>query len=423
MQHKIFSRYPLGNPRRMWRQDNFVLSTFSAKGENMRGILENCADAGFTMVEIGWADHEQAEEAIRLCEELSLDLVYQDFSLYGGMQIHKMDRAPLSPADVKRVCDHVRPYRHTVGYYIWDEPYRDEQLAEARRQMDMFQYEDPARCPFTVAIPSYGPYTWENGEFPVYLERYCSVIDPPMLSLDYYPIGLKWYTGEKQLDDSFMWLDLGLMRVLARKYSMPVWFYYHGMNYQKYKRFTFPMVRMNMYAAALYGAKALQQFTCVGSTVTSEGERDVFFEEQKQIHREFRKLGNTLMALESVNVIHSDDLLPDCPYMQGLAESMADSRHLTGALPPRTSVGEFTDGYGNGYLMVLNRDYEMPASLTLSLKEKSRVYEVSRESGRQNVVWDSTDTLSVKLEKGDAVLYRIQSAAEDAFTLEYRLEK
>ena len=53
MEHKILPRYPLGNPRRMWRQDNFVLSTFSAKGENMRGILQVCADAGFTMVEIG----------------------------------------------------------------------------------------------------------------------------------------------------------------------------------------------------------------------------------------------------------------------------------------------------------------------------------------------------------------------------------
>ena len=100
MEHKILARYPLGNPRRFWQQDNFVLSTFSAKGENMRGILETCADAGFNLVEIGWASHEQAEEALRLCEELGLELVYQDFTLYGGMQLLQMDRAPLKPADI-----------------------------------------------------------------------------------------------------------------------------------------------------------------------------------------------------------------------------------------------------------------------------------------------------------------------------------
>jgi len=424
MEHRILSRYSLGNPHRIWRQDNFILSTFSAKGENMRGILETCADAGFNLVEIGWASHEQAEEALRLCEGLELNLVYQDFSLYGGMQLRHMDREPLTQADVKAVCDHVKPYKRTAGYYVWDEPYVEDQLYEARRQVDMFQHEDPDRLPFTVAIPSYNDkYTWENGEFAAYLERYCSIIDPPMLSLDYYPIGLRWYTDEKQLDDSFMWLDIGLMRKLGRKYNMPIWFYYHGMNYTNFRRFTFPMVRMNMYAAALYGAKGLQQFTCVGSTVTSDGKPDIFFEEQKAIHREFRMLGSTLMALENINVIHSDDLLPGCEHMVGLADAMADSKLLCGTLPARVSVGEFADAYGNQYLMVLNRDYEADAAVTLDLQADSRIYEVSRVTGRQNVIWDSTKQIHVTLAKGDAILYRVQPAEEEAFTVEYRLEK
>ena len=112
---------------------------------------------------------KQAEEALRICEGLGLELVYQDFSLYGGMQLHKMDREPLTAADVKAVVDHVRPYKRTVGYYVWDEPFLDDQLQEARRQVDMFQREDPSRCPFTVAIPSYnGKMEWDNGEFAGY---------------------------------------------------------------------------------------------------------------------------------------------------------------------------------------------------------------------------------------------------------------
>lgn len=424
MKNKILARYPLGNPRRIWRQDNFVLSTFSAKGENMRGILEVCADAGYTMVEIGWASHKQAEEALRLCEELGLELVYQDLSLYGGMQMHRMDREPLNAVDIKAICDHVRPYKRTVGYYIWDEPLLDNQLLEARRQVDMFEHEDPTRCPFTVAIPSYNDeMDWKNGLFEGYLNRYCSVIDPPMLSLDYYPIGLPGYTKESQLDNSYMWLDIGLMRMLGRKYHMPLWFYYHGKNYKNYDRFTFPMVRMNMYAATLYGVKGLQQFTAVGATVTEQGEPDVFFEDQKKIHREFKKLGNTLMALESINVIHSDDLLPSCENLKKLAETMADSRHLSGKLPKRISVGEFEDAYGNQYLMILNRDYETDVSITLDLKNNSRIYEVSRITGKQSVVWDKTEKISLTLEKGDAILYRLQPASEEAFTVEYRLEK
>ena len=424
MEHRIFFRYSLGNPRRIWRQDNFVLSTFSAVGKNMRGILQTCADAGFNLIETGGATHEQAEEAVRVCEELQLDLILQDNSLWGGMQKRQMDRAALTESDARRICDRIRPWRHVIGYYIWDEPFGEGQLERARRETDLFERADPARVPFNVAIPSYNNlFTWQNGKFADYLDRYCRIIDPVILSLDYYPIGLPCYTDDAQLDNSFLWLDLGLMRKLGRDYEMPVWFYYQGMNLHRYHRFTFPMVRMNMYAAVLYGAKGLQQFKALYSTVTQDGEPDIFFDEQKKIHREFKKLGNTLMALENVNVIHSDDLLPGCEHMAGLAETMADSRHLVGTLPKRVSVGEFEDAYGNQYLMVLNRDYETDAAITLDLKENSRIYEVSRITGKQNVIWDETKQINVTLEKGDAILYRIQPAADEAFTIEYRLEK
>ena len=374
-------------------------------------------------MEVGCATHDQAEEALRLCEELTLNLLYQDFSLYGGMQLHNSDRQ-ITAQEVKAICDHVKPYKKTIGYYIWDEPYVEDQLYEARRQMDMFQYEDPARLPFTVAIPSYNDkYTWENGEFAAYLERYCTIIDPPMLSLDYYPIGLRWYTDEKQLDDSFMWLDLGQMRKMCRKYHMPLWFYYHGKNYTNYSRFTPEMVRMNMYAGVLYGAVGLQQYKVIGETLNEDGSKGKFFDTQKQVHQEFKMLGNTLMALKNVNVIHSDDLLPGCEYMEGLAETMADSRLLKGTLQTRTSVGEFEDDYGNQYLLVFNRDYEKEADVMLELKECSRLYEVSRVNGRQSVVCDSTEQINVHLAKGDAILYRVQAAAEEAFTIEYRIEK
>ena len=222
MKHLILTRSPVGNPHRVWQQDNFILSTFSAKGENMRDVLENCADAGFTMLELGWASHEQAEEALRICEELGIDLLFQDFSVFGGMQEHHMDRCLCNNA--KAVVDHIRPYKSCVGYYIWDEPYVEDQLMEARRLVDLFQKEDPARCPFTVAIPSYNTkFTWLNGEFERYLYNYVNIIDPPMLSLDYCPIGLSGYTDEKQLDESLMWCDLGLMRRICKLKNLPLW--------------------------------------------------------------------------------------------------------------------------------------------------------------------------------------------------------
>ncbi|MHB1152849.1 MAG: hypothetical protein ACYCWE_09225 [Eubacteriales bacterium] len=423
MKHVILSRYPLGNPHRVWRQDNFVLSTFAARAKNMRDALENCADAGFNLLEMGWASHEQAEEALRLCEELGVDLLYQDFSLYGGMQGRNMERHS-GQAELKDVVDHVRPYKRCIGYYVWDEPYEPDQLQEARRLTDMFEQEDAGRLPFTVAIPSYNNlYRWDNGEFTSYLTRYVSEIDPPVLSLDYYPVGLPHFSDNDQLDNSLMWCDLGLMRLLGRQYSLPIWFYYQAVNLHKYTHFEFSMVRVSMYAAALYGAKGLQQFTAVGSVIDEKGQRAHFFNEQKQIHGEFKKLGNTLMALENRYVFHSSDLLPGCPYMEGLADDIAQSEVLTGQLEERVSVGEFADDAGNIYLLLLNRDYTKERVVNLRFRKPVRVYEIDRSSGRQFVLAECTDTLSLALSMGDGRLLRIQDADEEAFTIEYRIEK
>ncbi|MDD4772891.1 MAG: hypothetical protein PHZ09_04720 [Eubacteriales bacterium] len=423
MKHIILSRYPLGNPHRVWRQDNFILSTFSARAENMRDTLENCADAGFNLLEMGWASHEQAEEALRLCEELGVDLLYQDFSLYGGMQERNMERIS-GQAELKSVIDHVRPYKRCIGYYVWDEPYEPDQIRESRRLVDIFQREDPGRLPFTVAIPSYNNlYRWDNGEFASYLTRYVNEIDPPVLSLDYYPIGLGNFNDDDQLDNSLMWCDLGLMRLLGRQYSMPVWFYYQAVNLHRHPHFEFPMVRVSMYAAALYGAKALQQYTAVGSVIDKKGQKDRFFDEQKQIHGEFKKLGNTLMALESRHVFHSADLLPGCAYMEGLADDIAQSGVLTGQLEERVSVGELADAAGNLYLLPLNRDYTKDRSITLRFRGPTRVYEVDRGTGRQLVLSECADSLSLPLSMGDGRLLRVQDAAQEAFTVEYRLEK
>ena len=69
MEHKILNRYPIGNPRRKWTQDNFVLSQFKAYGNNMRRHIKACADVGFDTVELGWASDEQADAAVQLCEQ------------------------------------------------------------------------------------------------------------------------------------------------------------------------------------------------------------------------------------------------------------------------------------------------------------------------------------------------------------------
>ena len=427
MQHRILYRYPLGNSKRVWKQDNFILSSFQGKGKNKRSAVENWKESGLTCVELGWADHDEAWEVVRLCEEVGLDLIFQDFSEFGGMQQwHKDDVRSETMAE--DIAEKIKPWKRTIGYYVWDEPYKDDQLYETRRQIDEIEKQDPERLGFTVAIPSYnGIYTWENGEFPAYLRRFADIIEPAILSLDYYPIGIEGWEKEGQLDNSKMWLDLEMMRKICREKNLPLWFYFQS--YDLHKRgsgFIFPMARMMMYAACLYGAKALQNFTAPSSITDMEGNKGQYFDEFCIINREFAKLGNTLMALSSKFVFHSADLLTKNldTYKEGLpTDKISDSEVLDGELPARTSVGELQDEYGNMYLFILNRDYEKKNDISLSLKGENRLYLVDRADGRQKLTEENASCIKLSLDAGDAVLYRVQPMAEEAFTLEYRLDK
>lgn len=459
MEHKVYKRYPIGNKRFIWKQKDYVLSTFSGFPQSSThiGDINEVADkyaryhkeAGFNMLELGWVDHEGSWAAIEACEKNGIDIIFQDMSIMGGMSFRHADRKV--PREViADVVNKLKDKKHTIGYYVWDEPQSDRQMEEARRQMDILQELAPEALLFTVAVPDYNKNpdrvgglddlkdglgdTWENGKYEPYIRKFAEKMDPPVLSFDYYPVGdyfSVWpghkFNPENQLDDTFMWLDMGLFRKLASEKNIPFWFYYQG--YKLYKctnveDFIFPMVRCFMYAAVLHGAKGLQNYATGekgNRFMNPDGSKGDFFEDQKQIHSEIKALGNTLMALDSKLVIHSSDLLPDCEYTKPYFNTMEESTIFEGELPKRTSVGELEDAYGNRYAVILNRDYENVSEITLDLKHNFRVYEVSKEDGKQRVIFDSVSKLPLTLQGGDAVLYRFQNANEEPFTCEYKL--
>ncbi|MBQ6895036.1 MAG: hypothetical protein IJN40_06050 [Clostridia bacterium] len=369
--------------------------------------------------------------------------------MIGGMSFHYADRH-CTREEIKAVVDKIKDKKYTIGYYVWDEPQSDAQMDEARRQMDILQELDPDALFFTVAVPDYNPDpdrrinlgtntrllgdTWENGKYPLYLERFAQKMDPPVMSFDYYPVGdyfNVWpghkYNYENQLDDSFMFLSMAANRDVAKKHNIPFWFYYQG--YKLYKctkeeDFIFPMVRTFMYAAVLYGAKGLQNYATGekgNRFLNPDGSKGDFYEEQKKINIEIVNLGNTFMALDSKLIIHSSDLLPGCEYTKPYFNSIEESEIFKCELPKRCSVGELEDKYGNRYAVILNRDYEKTAQIALDLKDSFRVYEVSKEDGKQRVIFDGINKLGLSLQPGDAVLYRFQKADEEAFTCEYEL--
>lgn len=439
MENKLLARYPLGYEKRTWKQDYFILSLSSPAPygteklkekdaltrQKLRRAVKTSIDAGFNLLGCLWADSTSAMDIVRCAEGYGAKVLFQDLKGFGGMGDSNIF---CQKNDLLGAIDKTANYDSVMGYCLWDEPILDEHLTVVRKMVEEVERICPEKLAYTVAVPDYHPLCrWEDDAFAPYIDKFLDEIEPSVLSFDYYPVGKREYDEKLQLDNSTMWSDLEIARRAAQKRNMPLWFYYqehhyhfHGWDYD----FTFPMARAMANAGILYGAKGLEAYVEFDGFIDPyTGKEGAFFDEQKAFNREVANLGNTLMALKCKRVIHDDTLLPDHKSMVGLRTNLSESELLTGRLFARISVSEHEDDYGNKYLMVLNRDFKRTSHFSLTLKEKSNIYEVSKNDGEQRLIYTGETVLPVRLAPGELALFRIQNATETPYTVEYYLDK
>ena len=434
MKTKIIYHEPIGNPNRTYRQDRFIVSAcistamgFEEEVSDIRGCVWNLKEAGFNLAEFIWANPEMTEKCVLACEEFGIDGIFQNWNAFGGFQARK-GNMHINVPEMQRFIEFSKKYRHFYGYYVWDEPLSEAAVNATAEQVNMIEQMDSERLPFTVAIPSYNAtHTWENGLYEQYLIEYARKVKPPVMSLDYYPFSATRPEPMNQLDDKELHLDLALTRKMGLEIGAPMWFYIQTLDSpmgEVYYRFTPERMSMQAYLALLHGAKAVQYYSPVDGAIYRDGRKGPLFFQTKKLNHRLKQWGKTLMALTSEHVFHSPEVLKDNMSFEKYRKSLSDSAIFADEeLPYRCSVGELTDGEGNRYIIVLNRDYLNKRTFRLNLKKEFRVYEVSGEDGMQSVRNRSTKRLNLQLEAGDAIFLRIQDTEEEICALEYMLNR
>ena len=426
MMKKMLARHALGNPRRKWRQEQFIhtLVNPGPMGLEKVGPLQ-CAkarravkvavDAGFDVMEYCWTSYDVGMEILRTAEELGTKVLYQDLKRFGGMGFSK---TPLNEHnDLIGAMRDTAKYKCIMGYYMYDEPITPEQRAVVRKMIDDAERERPDLLAYTVTTASQSHELADD-------------VDPVQLSFDQYPFG-GWVgdgmSPEGQMDGcSKYWTNMEVARQAANKIDAPYWFAYQGhmLPYNPcLDQYTFAATRMMVNTALLYGVKELSCYIeCNGVLDPETGGEGIYFEEHKDLNRRLHALGNTLMALKCDRVIHGGNLTP---YKEKVTfATMEDSELLEGELPRRISVSEMSDEYGTRYLMVANRDYRNVSSYFLKMKGEYRVYRVSDEDGVQRLVYDDPNNKIIgNLLPGHMALYRLQPKSEEPCEIEYYLEK
>lgn len=432
MKTKVILYDPPGNPNRKYRQDRFIISSCMALADgyekgvsDLRECIRNIKEVGCNLAEFIWADPAETEKCVMACEEFGVDGIFQNWDAFGGFQARK-GTYESNRKELSRFMEFSRKYRHFYGYYVWDEPLSEQAVNAAAKQLNEIESLDPARLPFIVAIPSYNATdTWDNGKFEAYLIRFARVINPPVMSLDYYPFSAMRPEPFNQLDDKHLFLDIALLRMLALEINAPMWFYIQAQDSPKnenYYRFPPEKLTMQAFNVLLHGGKAVQYYCTVEGAMYWDGRLGPLFFQMKALNRRIRQWGKTLMALRSEGVYHSPEVLADCAAFEKYREPLSNSKVLADeALPFRCSVGELSDQEGNRYLFVLNRDYRNARDFRIHFQKAFRIYEVSDETGEQSVIRNRSTSLRLHLAPGDAALLRVQDADEEAFLVDYVL--
>lgn len=429
METKIIYRHPLGNPRRKYRQDNLVISTFKAYTGNIRLGIEHCKEMGFNMVEFGWVPPAESLKCLTACEEVGIDGLFQNWNAFGGMS-ENHGRKDVDMDALLPYLEYSRKFRRFAGHYVWDEPLTKETMEVARQQTDLVESLDPTRLIYNVALPGDNSYgrNWEKDAYEQYLTEYLDIVDPAFASLDNYPFKPWFPEPTDQLDSVMFCMDLALLRKLALERDIPMWFYFQSIDdpwKHIYYNFSPEKLRVQQYQALLHGAKGLHNYNVEPGAIRKEdGTKGPLFYQTKELNHCCLQLGKTFMALESVAVFHSEELLKGNKHFDKLRQSLSESKILAQQeLPFRCSIGEFTDCEGNRYLFIQNRDYETTQQFNLELQKEFRIYEVSKRDGMQRVRNEKVSKLGLLMKPGDAVLFRFQDANEEPFLINYVLQK
>ena len=425
---KMLARYPIGNPRRKWKQDNFILSVTNAAPmgleyeseidfEKARRGMKTAKEALFNVVEFLWTSPKMAMELVRMAEQLPMPVIYQDMLRFGGMGYRKEKNLKPEDNDLEGVLKDIAPWKCVEGLCIYDEPLDTEQRTLAKKLIDRMEELCPDKLPFACT---------DAGKIDLMADE----VDPAQLSFDQYAFG-GWAGGgmspETQMDKCLgYWEKMEIAKNAAKRIEAPFWFYYQGheLSYNPVlDDYAFAASRMMANAALLYGAKGVSCYNELDGVFNSEsGGHGIYFDEQLKLNREITELGNTLMALNCERVIHDESLVTESEKVT--FATLEESEHIKGKLQKRISISELKDDYGNDYLMVLNRDYKNDRRYSIMLKEEKRIWRVSDSDGEQHLAFEGGKNKIIgTLTPGSIALYRLQKLEEEPFAIEYYLDK
>jgi hypothetical protein len=371
-----------------WNQDRFEIGAWRppVAGYSTDASYAQMAAAGFTLVTgAGFqADSPEAGKAyLDMCRQHGIEVLIRD---------PRIPADPKTPFDEKALDAMIADYHDhpaLYGYFLKDEPSGANypQLAEIQAYL---QKKDPPHLPYINLFPCYGgPTQLAFDDYDGYVTGFVKTVKPSMISFDHY---MFMRNGTMRAD---FFRNLEITRREALKAGIPLWVIIQALeDATRYRPPTLAQIYWQVNCSLAYGAKSIWYYPYWSSgdpakpeewhylgVVLPDGKPGPQYAAAKEINPKLKALGPLLMSLKSVSVMH----LGDVPL--GAKPFRADAL-IKEASGDQIIIGRFEDKSGRPYLMLVNRDFDKPGKVELTLNA-SKVEEVgglaATESSRFSV--------------------------------------
>lgn len=392
-------------PVNSWKQKSFIVagySTWYGRGENTYQYMKNLKDANVNLILPCDEPSMDSEIALlQILEEVGLPFLTSNKPAFCEKRIK-------SEQDFSEYVDKIKNLKNLYGFYIWDEP-REGDYESIKHNQELVEKYAPGKATYVCLLPSYGPFYWEqeecsdNSSFCEYIDSFCEVSKPGILSNDYYP----FHDEDTDLCIHDLWRDMGYLRLKSVEYDIPYWHVFQAVcdcTLHHYLFLTPERIEVQINCALAYGVKGVSYFFLHRIIVDDTGEKSEFYDQMSEINRKTINIGNELITAKSIAVYHggiSNDLTK-----KYYSDEIYCSKTIKNILD-KLIIGEFKSESGDILLAIANKDYKNKVSGKIGLKSDKMVSLFDCTSS-YTPLSDNASEIYIDINPGGILLFKIE---------------
>ncbi|MDD3560986.1 MAG: hypothetical protein PHN65_05810 [Petrimonas mucosa] len=364
----------------------------SCSGEKTE-MPENSGDQFPIMAWIGVPESETTVERFKELKESGINI---NFSVYSSLEavekalevarqtgVKLMPACPELSMDTENAVKRLMNHPALAGYHLRDEPGADDfsMLGEWVRKIQAIDSRHPCYINLfpnyagqEVLIGKEGVLAPGEDPYAKHVEMFLAEVPVQFISFDHYPVVEE--NGMRSLRPGW-YKNLEIIAEASRTSSKPFWAFALAIAHKPYPIPTVAELRLQMFSNLAYGAQALQYFTYWhpgddtpwdfhDSPINLDGSRTVVYDRIQEVNREIHSLSHLFLGAELLSVWHTGSQIPE--GTRPIDQLPAEIRRLDtgdgGAVVSLLKNGE------RHYLVVVNRDFQSPMSLSAVTEKK-----------------------------------------------------